>query len=49
MDKLPPDRKGPLKQSKFGDNELSVRLMNRVGMTNRRLNVQEFEVLVEVG
>jgi hypothetical protein len=26
-----------------------VRLMNRVGMTNRRLNVQEFEVLVEVG
>ena len=35
--------------AKFGDNELSVRLMNRVGMTNRRLNVQEFEVLVEVG
>ena len=33
---------------KFGDNELAVRLTNRVGMPQRMLNVQEVEVRVEV-
>jgi len=34
--------------AKFGDNELSVRLVNRVGMARRMLNAQEFEVRVSV-
>ena len=32
--------------AKFGDNELSLRLVNRVGMVRRMLNAQEFEVHV---
>ena len=34
--------------AKFGDNELGVRLTNRVGMAKRMLNAQEFEVEVSV-
>lgn len=34
--------------TKFGDNELSLRLVNRVGMARRMLNAQEFEVRVVV-
>lgn len=33
---------------RFGDNTLALRLLNRVGMTQRHLNAQEFEVLVQV-
>jgi hypothetical protein len=32
----------------FGDNELGVRLRNRVGMSRRRLKVQEIEIRVKV-
>ena len=32
----------------FGDNVLTVRLANRVGMPRRMLNVQEFEVKVDM-
>ena len=35
--------------AKFGDNELGVRLTNRVGMAQRMLNVQEFEIDVSTG
>ncbi|MAE64548.1 MAG: hypothetical protein CMJ18_09790 [Phycisphaeraceae bacterium] len=35
--------------ARHGDNELSVRLVNRVGLAQRILEVQEFEVFVEVG
>ena len=32
--------------AKFGDNVITLRLTNRVGMTQRRLMAQEFEVFV---
>ncbi len=38
----------PAPPAKWGDNELAVRLLNRVGMARRMLYVQEMEVRVDV-